>query len=353
MPIRRINDNILVTDFATDADFLLAASVTYTCKIKGITQAGIPGMIPLTPVLDAELIATGRVFSLPQLASTPKGVPTPALLTRAAQQLKPFRSLNILNLGLERIPQNCSVLHYDMTPSNNIANHAQINSRCIFFKGIDAAKAYTPKSGTLILAESTPAGTTTAYAAVKALNYDCEGMFASSFKNIPNTIKKQAVEESLLHVNYSMDSFTKLSVTADNMLIFCAGFILEASRHYNIILAGGTQMAAVLLIAQKLASELCIIFNVDNLALCTTAWVAKDKTSNIQALLSQLLYPVEAYYSDFHFTHANISVLKSYDDGEAKEGVGAGAAIAYMFANGYDEKTITNTVETIMGSMLS
>ncbi len=353
MPIRRINDDTVVTDFATDADFLLAASVTYTCKIEGITQAGIPGMIPLTPTLDAELITTGRVFWLPQLASTPKGVPTPALLTRAAQQLKPFRSLKILNLGLERIPQECSVLHYNITPSNNIADHAQINARCIFFKGIDAAKEYTPKSGTLILGESTPSGTTTANAAIEALEFNCKGMFASSFKDAPSTIKERSIAASLLHVNSSMDSFLKLSATADNMLIFCAGFILEASRHYNVILAGGTQMAAVLLIAQKLASELCMTFNVDNLALCTTAWVAKDKTSNIQALLSQLSNPVEAYYADFHFTHANIPVLKSYDEGEAKEGVGAGAAIAYMFANGYNEKTITKTVEAIMRSMLS
>ena len=112
-------------------------------------------------------------------------------------------------------------------------------------------------------------------------------------------------------------------------------------------------MAAVLLIAQKLASDLEIEFNSSNLTLCTTAWVAKDSSSNIQALLNQLANPVEAYYADFHFTHANIPVLKSYDEGEAKEGVGAGAAIAYLFANGFDEKTITQTVEEIMESMLS
>ena len=50
--------NILTNEIASfpdgRADFLLAASVTKTCEIPGITQAGIPGMIPLTPTLDAE-----------------------------------------------------------------------------------------------------------------------------------------------------------------------------------------------------------------------------------------------------------------------------------------------------------
>jgi len=71
------------------ADFLLAASVTRTCEIDGITQAGIPGKIPLTPTLDAEFITNEKVFSMPQLAETPTGVPTPALITRAVHNLMP------------------------------------------------------------------------------------------------------------------------------------------------------------------------------------------------------------------------------------------------------------------------
>ncbi|MEA2110428.1 MAG: nicotinate-nucleotide--dimethylbenzimidazole phosphoribosyltransferase [Campylobacterota bacterium] len=353
MLIRRIKDNTQITDFATEADFLLAASVTYTCNIPKITQAGIEGMIPLTPTLDAELITKGTVCSLPQLASTPKGVPTPALLTRTAQVLKPFSSMKILDLGLQSRPKNCEVIDFEISPSNSIASHAQINSRCIFFKGVDAAKNYTPKSGTLILGESTPSGTTTANATIKALGFNSDGMFASSFKDAPTSVKEKHIAQALSHIDNSMSSFEKLSAVADNMLIFCAGFILEATQHYRVILAGGTQMAAVLLTAQKLALELKIGFKSANISLCTTAWVVEDENSNILGLLNQLSTPVESYYADFHFTHANISVLKSYDDGEAKEGVGAGAAIAYLFANGFSEQEITNSVETIMGSMLS
>ena len=45
------------------ADFLLACSITKTCKIEGITQAGIPGKIDLTPTLDAEFITNEKVLS--------------------------------------------------------------------------------------------------------------------------------------------------------------------------------------------------------------------------------------------------------------------------------------------------
>jgi NaMN:DMB phosphoribosyltransferase len=83
------------------ADFLLAASVTKTCEIQGITQAGIPGKIPLTPTLDAEYITNEKVYSLGELAETPTGVPTPALITRAIHNLNNFSSIEILELGLD------------------------------------------------------------------------------------------------------------------------------------------------------------------------------------------------------------------------------------------------------------
>ena len=69
------------------ATFLLAISNTKTANIKGITQAGIPDKIYLTPTLDSEFICTGEVRSLDIIAETPKGVPTPALITRAVHLL--------------------------------------------------------------------------------------------------------------------------------------------------------------------------------------------------------------------------------------------------------------------------
>ena len=91
------------------ADFLLAASVTRTCEIEGITQAGIPGKIPLTPTLDAEFMATQKVFSMPEVPETTKGIPTPAIITRAVHNLNPYASIEVLNLGLDVIDRKSVV----------------------------------------------------------------------------------------------------------------------------------------------------------------------------------------------------------------------------------------------------
>ena len=57
------------------ATFLLALSNTDTANIEGITQAGIPGKIYLTPTLDSEFVATGQVRSLDNIPETSNGVP--------------------------------------------------------------------------------------------------------------------------------------------------------------------------------------------------------------------------------------------------------------------------------------
>lgn len=333
------------------ADFLLAASVTRTCEIEGITQAGIPGMIPLTPTLDAEFIINQRVFSLDEIAETPTGVPTPAIITRAVHNLVPFSSIEILNLGLSKTPQNSLCHDFDISPSGSISGGADIDARAVFEKGLKAGERYELKGNYLILGESTPSGTTTAAATALALGYDCRDKFSSSFLNIPKSIKDETIERALLLINDEMSSFEKLSVVSDNMLIFCAGFIMSASRRFHVILAGGTQMAACLLVADKLREDVLMRVKSDNITLATTSWVANDKNSDIAHILSLLSYKPHAVYTTFSFEKATIAMLKKYDEGEAKEGVGAGAALAYASAKGLDGNKLLEEIEYIIYSM--
>jgi len=333
------------------ADFLLAASVTKTCEIEGITQAGIPGMIPLTPTLDSEFISTGKVYSLGELAETPTGVPTPALITRATHNLAAFSHISILDLGLETQPQNAEVLHFDISPSESIAKGAKINAREVFAKGMSAGESYELKGSYLILGESTPSGTTTATATALALGYPCENDFSSSFLNVPDSVRSETINAALSLLNKDMDRFEKLSLVSDNMLIFCAGFLLEASRRFHVVLAGGTQMAAALLVADALREDVLMRLKSENITLATTAWVAKDKNSNIKHILEQLSYTPHAIYTSFSFKNAEIPVLHKYDEGEAKEGVGAGAALAYANANGLTNTELLEQIEYIIYSM--
>lgn len=333
------------------ADFLLAGSVTRTCEIEGITQAGIPGKIPLTPTLDAEFIVDGKVYSMPELAETPTGVPTPALITRAVHNLNPFASIEILDLGLEAHPQNCFTHKFDIKASESISKGANIDAKDIVLKGMKFGREYELKGSYLILGESTPSGTTTATASSLALGYDLRDSFSSSFLNVPNDIRAKTIDNALNFITKDMDNFEKLSHSTDNMLLFCAGFLLEASRRFHVVLAGGTQMAACLLIADTIKEDVLMRIKHDNVTLATTAWVNDDENSNIRNILEQLSYVPHAIYTTFSFKNAEIPVLKKYDEGEAKEGVGAGAALAYAYKNNIENDEILQNIQYLMYSM--
>lgn len=333
------------------ADFLLAASITKTCEIDGITQAGIPGKISLTPTLDAEFIINEKVFSLGELAETPTGIPSPALIARAVHNLNRFSSIEILDLGLDIIPQNSTCHDFEISPSNSITEGANINAKEIFAKGMACGKSYELKGNYLILGESTPSGTTTATASCLALGYDCKNDFSSSFLNVPDDIKTQTINKALSLIDDDMGNFEKLSHVSDNMLIFCAGFLLEASRRFHVVLAGGTQMAACLLIADKLREDVLMRLKSDNITLATTGWVANDEHSDIKHLLSLLSYTPHAIYTQFSFANTEIPVLKKYDDGEAKEGVGAGASLAYATTNNLNNDEVLDAIELIIYTM--
>jgi len=333
------------------ADFLLGASVTRTCEIDGITQAGIPGKIPLTPTLDAEFITNEQVFSMPELAETPTGVPTPALITRATHNLIPFSNIEVLNLGLASIPQKTPLQNFNITPSDSVATGANIDAKEVFAKGMKAGREYELKGNYLILGESTPSGTTTATTTTLALGYDCKNDFSSSFLNVPSSIREQTITKALSLINDEMSIWEKLSHVSDNMLIFTAGFIMEASKRFHIVLAGGTQMAACLLVADALREDVLMRVKSDNITLATTMWVAEDKNSDIKHLLSLLSYTPHAIYTSFSFAKTEIPILKKYDDGEAKEGVGAGACLAYANANGVTNEQLLEAIELLIYGM--
>lgn len=351
MKIFSLTDNMPTSLPRGSADFLLAASVTHTCDIEGITQAGLPGKMYLTPTLDAEFLSTGKVFSLEDLAETATGIPTPGLLTRAVHTLAPFETVKILDLGLEVKPQQCDLLSFDIESTPSIASENSFDAQAVFEKGRAFGRSYQPQGDYVIVGESTPAGTTTAQAAVHALGLNNTGLFASSFKNAPTQIKQATIEKALYKITSNMGLFDKLSHTADNTLMFVAGFVLEASHQTEVVLAGGTQMAAALLIADTIASRDSIYHDPRHITLCTTRWIAKDGASNINALLSQLNFRAKACYAGFLYEDANIPVLKLYDEGEAKEGVGAGGALAYGYMQGLTQKEITVEVERSMMAM--
>jgi uncharacterized protein (TIGR00303 family) len=332
------------------ATFMLALSNTKTANIAGITQAGIPGMIHLTPTLDSEFVSVGEVRSLDNIAKTPKGVPTPALITRGVHLLAPYGRIELLDLGLEVQPKinHFKIHNFNIEPSQSIARGSNIDAQALFQKGVKFGQEYNCKDEYIILGESVPSGTTTAMATAIGLKYKVKECFSSSFKDVPNDIREKTLKLALSHLAPKDDIFEVLSKVADNMLIFNAGFILGLNNQTKIVLAGGTQMACVLLIVDRVLQLMGGAMETSNLSLCTTKWVAKDENSDIKALLELLRFPINAYYSDFDFSLSQHPALKLYDQGEAKEGVGAGGALMYGFLNSLSKEQITQKVEDFL-----
>ncbi|WP_206732231.1 nicotinate mononucleotide-dependent phosphoribosyltransferase CobT [Halarcobacter mediterraneus] len=331
--------------------FMLALSNTKTADIKDITQAGIPGKIYLTPTLDSEFLTCGKVRSLENIAQTPKGVPTPALITRATHLLKPFSNIELLNLGLEVLPKvdYFKIHDFNLAPSEDISLNANIDTMDVFKRGLDFGQEYECKDDYIILAESVPSGTTTAAATALALGYECKEFFSSSFKNVPDDIRNKTIEKALENIDERDDIFTRLSKVSDNMLIFIAGFILGLNNQTKFILAGGTQMACALLIVNSILKQMQGHLETSNLALCTTKWVYEDEKSDIKALLELNDLKINAYYADFDFSLSEHPALKLYDEGEAKEGVGAGTALTYALLNGISKEELTKKIESLLG----
>ncbi len=333
------------------ATLMIALSNTKTANIEGITQAGIPSMLHLTPTLDSEFVALGEVRSLGQIAETPKGVPTPALITRAIHLLHPLKNIEFLDLGLAVKPKidYFKIHDFGIKSSGRIDEDAKIKASEVFQKGVEFGQNYTPKSDYIILGESVPSGTTTATATALALDYDCKNKFSSSFKNVPNSIRETTIAKALSNIKEGDEIFDILGRVSDNMLIFNAGFILGLNNRIPLILAGGTQMACVLMVANKILEVMDGVIETSNLALCTTKWVYEDKNSDILGLLEMLNFSLNAYWADFDFSLSHHPALKLYDEGEAKEGVGAGGALVYGLLNGVTKENITRKVEGFLG----
>ena len=318
------------------ATFLLAGSVTRTSEIPHILQSKNSTKLYLMPTLNAEFLCSKELKSLEKITKTSKNILKPVFITRAVHELKPFSNIEILDLGLELKPKiNYFKVHkFDIKPSARIDDGAKINAMEIFQKGVEFGTNYESKDDYIILSESVISGDITAVATAKALGYKCDDFLSSSVEDVSRDIKNSTIETALKRIQLDDDVFTKLSKVSDNMLIFNAGFILgSTSKNLKVILAGGTQMATVLLIVNSILESMQGSVDSSNIALCTS----KNKDNkNIKTLLEQLNFPINTYSSTF-------------DSNELEDSVGYGAALCYASINGVNKKELVSKIDSFLG----
>ena len=123
-----------------------------------------------------------------------------------------------------------------------------------------------------------------------------------------------------------------------------AGIVLGSQGRIPLVLAGGSQMLAVWALARALARSEGMSFEVDATAVVTTKWVVYDGLAGTGRLAELLEAPLAASCPDFFRSrHAG---LQAYEDGNVKEGVGAGGAMAAAhLAGGADQETIMSAID--------
>ena len=327
-------------DFVKSGRFLFSFVISYTetSEIPGITFAGADkDSIQYTPPADAEYLHYGYCKTIDEIPMTPDGKPTPGILTKTALESASISHLTI-NAGSKITPQLPFIesgLPFGKNISTQDAMTDTIVSHAVEYGQI-LGRSLASLTDCLMIGECIPGGTTTALALLKALDYDAK--VSSSIPDNPVELKNQIVTSALERVD-SQHPYSIVAKIGDPMIPFVAGMLSSASSVSKVMLAGGTQMAAVLAFASKIG------FNEENTAIGTTSYITNDKTANFKELIHDIA-DIPILSVDPGMKNSKFSGLKAFSEGFAKEGVGAGGSIiSSMLKTGNNSENFLNLVE--------
>jgi NaMN:DMB phosphoribosyltransferase len=107
----------------------------------------------------------------------------------------------------------------------------------------------------------------------------------------------------------------------------------------EVILAGGTQMGAV-------GAALRALNVATDPVLATTKYVFDDQSARFIELVKEL--NMDAFRADPGFAKSSFEALQKYEQGEVKEGVGAGGAMALACIRGCDQDAYRREAEAVI-----
>lgn len=313
--------------------FALVISYTATSEIPGITVAGEhPDLIKYTGPADAEFIHYGYCKSISVIPMTPDGKPTPALLTKTALEAASIPSI-VINAG-SKISPKLPFVNMDLEYGKNIANEAALREdevRKAVEHGRIIGRFLGALTDCLVIGESLPGGTTTALGVLEGLGI--KALVSSSMPNNPLQLKNEIVKNALKRL-HSQDPFDVVAQLGDPMIPAVAGILSTASKTSKVILAGGTQMAAILAFAKNVG------FDGKNTVIGTTSYVINDLSANLVETVEQI-FDIPILVAKLKLGESKISGLRSYAEGFVKEGAGAGgSSIACMLKAGLDAERL-------------
>jgi uncharacterized protein (TIGR00303 family) len=310
--------------------FACVIGVTETAKIPGISAAGkYPELTDYTPPADVELLLLGKCRCIAGVPVTPEGIPTPALITMSALRLANIPAL-VVSGGLEINP-HVPFLDLGGKPGRDVRTGKAVdNAGEVMLRAKIVAENLSKTVDYFVIGESIPGGTTTALGVLLAMGMEAKGKVSSSMPGNPHELKIRTVEDGLKASNVGFgvlanDPVKAISCVGDPMMPAFAGLILGAADKVPVLMAGGTQMGAVLSVVKAINPNV-----LDNVAIGTTRWIMIDKTADLKGIITQIA-DVPILAADLDFSQSRFEGLRAYEAGMVKEGVGAGgAAIAAM-----------------------
>ncbi len=320
------------------AIFVLIIGTTDVSLIPGISIAGAtPELTMYTPAADAEFLINGKCDVIKGVPITPDGIPSPTLISRASLNLTGLPTL-VVNAGAKVKPIGIPYIEIGGLPGKDIREGAfrkEIVARMrenTLILGRELSKSFD----ILIIGESIPAGTTTALSTLLAMGYEAMGKVSSASPNNPVKLKEEVVKQAIRSL--PEDRMERLARVSDPIII--AGSALAEGFDKRVILAGGTQMAAVASVIKEFTPG-----KLTQTEIWTTRWVTEDKSSDLLGLARQIGVKVET--SPLNFSSSKIDGLRAYERGYVKEGVGAGGLSLFALKMGFTHEELLKEVEMV------
>lgn len=347
---------------------LLLLAATATAAVPGISAAGsTPAARRGTAAADAELLVLGPdrppVHPLPPL---PAGV-SPALISHVVlSQLGLLSRLSVVDLGCAVAPV---VPHLRLPAGEGAGAAACLSSgqalpparvQALLRRGERWGERLDPGEP-LVLAECVPGGTSTALAVLRGLGIAADGLVSGSLRYSVHELKAALVARGLAAAGLPPSGTTAelvLAALGDPMQVLAAGLVpAAAARGVPVLLAGGSQMAAVLALALARTPPEGRCQLARRVTLATTAWVAQEDGSDLHRLLAlialrwQVSPRLEVAALRFH--GCSSACLRDYERGYVKEGVGAGG-LAWLWQRcGREPAELARLCDGACASLLS
>ncbi len=215
---------------------------------------------------------------------------SPLLFAKAAHELCAFKHLSLKHSSKE--PQ---------TPQD---------AKEIFSSGMAFGREYELHGNALILAQS---------ATSKAVAKMLSPLYEVSF----------------------LEDFTLLSF-CDARALFCAGFLLEASRRFHLVVGGGVEMAFVLLLADRLRAAILMRPMDSNITFVTT-----DVTAEIDSIFKKLSYTPRLYTHSIDLSQSSLEPIQNLMTEEKEQKGAAAAVMAYLATNEISQSRLIEELELL------